>query len=164
MRIAGIDLSTMSVDIVTIQLDGPLEPRWYPASLGKKAKDTSWETVGRVKQALDDAGCTRSMWDNIAVVYIEDPHSFGPQAAKALGLITGAVRALLPDRLQDRCHRLAPQEWRVLCGLKAKASKEDVAAHADALGFTPGQRTQDAVDAWAVALAGRALCEQGAPS
>ena len=162
MRLAGIDLSTLNVDIVTVQLDGPLEPRWYPASLGKTSKDTSWQTVGRVKQALDDAGATRSMWDGIAAVYIEDPYSHGASTAKALGLITGAVRAVIPGRLQDRCWRLSPTEWRVLVGLSAKSSKADVADHASLLGFTPGQRTQDACDAFCVALAGRVLCEQGA--
>lgn len=165
MRIAGIDISTHAIDIVTINLDGPHQPDWRRADLEKTKTDTSWATVGRVKQAMTQADLLGSYWDNIAQVYYEDPFSFGASVAKSLGLITGATRACLPDRLQDRCERLRPTEWRQLVELKGDATKEAVAAHAIYLMGAPDfgpDWPQDAFDAYLIALAGRNLCHKAA--
>lgn len=166
MRIAGIDVSTHAVDVVTIALDGPHNPDWRRADLEHHGKDTSWTTVGRVKRAMVAADLIGSYWDDIAMCYFEDPFSHGAATGKALGLITGAVRTILPDRLQDRCERLRPTEWRGLVGMPAKATKDMVVLRALDLMGSPHDHDphwpQDAYDAYLVAVAGRTLCHKAA--
>ncbi len=169
MKVAGIDLSTFAVDIVTIDDDsGQVEWVRYPLN-GSDAFDRT-RTVAAVMP-----GRAHSFWNDIFAVGIEEPAGRNPGFAFR---VQGSVIAMIPaDKLVEKW---MPSQWRKRVGLKGNATKADVYAFA-AREHRPGywgQRIpatsyttegysgatglvwpQDACDAYCIALATRGAIE-----
>ena len=148
MRIAGIDCSSFAIDIVTVPLDeGEGQVEWHCFKLeGADAFDRT-RTVGEVLPARN-----HSFWLEILACGIEEPSGkFKPGSGYR---VQGAVLSMIPARMIVR--PLQPGEWRKGAGLSGRSTKEEVFAWVtEQLGGRP--RSQDAADAYCMALATRAL-------
>jgi Holliday junction resolvasome RuvABC endonuclease subunit len=151
---AGIDFSTRAIDVVLLDDDTdhatwhryPLDPPAFNAALQVR------HTVLLRRSWLEDQG-VHSVW-------IELPWARQRKAVAPLMRLQGAILSRLP--LDLIAGELAPQTWKKLTVGKANASKDDVRAWAVLEpGWTlPGHWTQDAIDAYAIAYAGRQLERQ----
>jgi hypothetical protein len=152
MRVAGIDFSSLAVDIVTVPLDHGA-PIWHRFPL------TGRGSFDRARSVADSVpGRSSVLWDDILAVGIEEPiGKFKP----GLGFrIQGAVLAQIPARML--VEPFPPAKWRKAVGLPGNASKAEVAEHAivdlhshGAL-WTLRDNGQDCLDAYCIALATRA--------
>jgi len=171
MRIAGIDLSTHAIDVVTVPLEGVGAPVWHRFPL---EGPTSFDRARRVRDAMPAR--TSAFWDEVTEIGIEEPAGFTASHAMR---IQGGVLACLPPAL--KVTKWMPSQWRKAAGLKGNASKSDVYQYV-ASAYRPGWTTmrqlpwrhgqengfgymstatemdwpQDACDAYCVALATRA--------
>lgn len=184
MRVAGIDYSSHAVDIVTVPLDEG-QPFWHtfpptivtaPLSAGQpiwhRFPLTGRDAFDRARSVADSVPGRHSvLWDDITAVGIE--HPAGKFGTGALLRIQGAILCRLPARML--VEPFPPAKWRKAVGLPGNASKQAVS---DFVAFqaTPkwtqalwlGDRlegasnstgflwTQDARDAYCIALATRA--------
>jgi len=153
MRVAGIDLSTHAIDVVTVPLEGAGAPVWHRFPL---EGPTSFDRARRVRDAMPAR--TSAFWDEVTEIGIEEPAGFTASHAMR---IQGGVLACLPPAL--KVTKWMPSQWRKAAGLKGNASKDDVAylVHLHRLSWTRNGDTfqlwpQDACDAYCVALATRA--------
>jgi len=153
MRIAGIDLSTHAIDVVTVPLEGVGAPVWHRFPL---EGPTSFDRARRVRDAMPAR--TSAFWDEVTEIGIEEPAGFTASHAMR---IQGGVLACLPPAL--KVTKWMPSQWRKAAGMSGAASKEMVAQHARAVDYgTSGVKyrlmdwPQDACDAYCVALATRA--------
>lgn len=155
MNVAGIDYSTRFVDIVTVSYEGTGAPVWhrYPLT-GNDAFDRA-RSVGETVP-----GRHGYLWDDILAVGIEHPG--GNHGTGALLRVQGAILARIPATML--VHPLPPGKWRKLVGLPGNASKRDVAFsvrfdHPDFPLYERVTWTQDACDAYCIALATRSLID-----
>lgn len=150
IRVAGIDVSSKSIDIVTLPLDPDLEGAPGGLSIplhGPTALDRACYAAGSIPRG--------TFWDDIAEVAIERPYGPGPDALLAMHLMLGLLVAAMPERLHPPL-LLQPATWRKHAGLSGRAEKEDVFAFA--VEHMPARpRSQDVADAFCIARAARAL-------
>lgn len=153
MVIAGIDYSSHFIDVVLVDHEQRMPPRWhrYPLS-GQDAFDRA--------RSVADAMPGRSSvyWDNVLAVGIE--HPAGKFGTGPLLRIQGAVLAQIPARMLVKAW--PPGSWRKAVGLPGNASKDDVFVHAVRTIKFEGEDTapQDAFDAACIALATRQAITQ----
>lgn len=156
----GIDLSTHNVDLV--KLDGETDrAEWVRVPLvGENAIDRARSYRRSHQDTFYPRGMRTSWWDDVILCALEDPAGRGD--TRKIARVQGVVIATIPSRVQ--VWTMAPSEWRRHCGLKGNASKDAVAewatmTYADGVGdFWP----QDALDAYAIAYAARAINESAA--
>ena len=159
MNIAGIDVSTKAVDLVLIHIDDHQPPRWHRYEL---VGQDAWERTRSIPHAMP----TRhdSMWDDVAAIGVANPA--GTHGAHAVQRAVGAVLACLPPLTLVQPWR--PSEWRKAVGLPGNCSKEQVrdlaSVHSGSLytntPYNITNWTQDACDAYCIAVATRAAIEQ----
>jgi hypothetical protein len=160
VNVAGIDISSFAVDVVLLDEDSNRATRRDHFAL------TGSTPLERTR-SLRGVFPSRTYWEDNGVYLagIEDPHSRFPHVAKAMGLVTGGVAALLP---RDLCViHTAPKEWKRIFAANANASKDAVRARViefvspDYQGLRlidpQGPWPQDAYDAYGIAWAVRAL-------
>ena len=149
--IAGIDLSSFAVDVVLLE-DDTDAATWHRFEL---AGPTAFERARSLRAVFP----TRSFWEDHGVwlLGIEDPHSRFPHAAKALGMATGAVAALLPRDLT--VIQTAPKEWKRIF---TDASNSDKQTVANVARYYHRFKADDfnATDAYGIAWAVRHLNQQ----
>lgn len=164
MRIAGIDFSTLAIDVVFVDLDDRLPPEWKHYKLHG---DDAFDRTRSVRSAMPFQSC----WDDVLAIGIEEPTGkFKP----GLGYrVQGAVLSMLPVDVLVK--PWPPAAWRKAVGLPGNATKEQVfgwslqALHRDPL-IGPTKWSvhcfdgwpQDAHDAHLIALATRAAVETSA--
>lgn len=150
MKVAGLDISSFAVDVVLLEEESDAA-EWHRFELDG---GTPFERTRSLRAVFP----SRSFWEDAGVYLagIEDPHSRFPHVAKAMGLVTGGVAALLP---RDLCViQTAPKEWKRIFTGNANAEKQLVRQHAMARGFDVDIRaSSDAFDAYGIAWAVRAL-------
>jgi Holliday junction resolvasome RuvABC endonuclease subunit len=166
VSILGVDCSRSAVDLVVLDDDSP-HAEWVrlplPGDAAAGARHLR-HTFPR-RSWFEDRG--------VRLAGIEEPYSDHPNAAKALGRITGAILALLPPELDHLM--IAPQTWRKQFIGTAKADKEAGLLMLVELwpgyyeAWLPELRRHhritkriplDAVDAYAIAWAARAIDER----
>lgn len=156
--VVGIDVSSFAVDIIAIPSEDGYwregwTPRWTHCRLeGSDAFDRT-RTVGQVVP-----GRAASFWDDVLAVGIEEPAGRNPGFSFR---VQGAVLSQIP------AHKLVekwmPSQWRKAVGMPGNATKATVNAWVgerwgEALDFW----TQDACDAYCIALATRQAIERQA--
>ncbi len=163
MKVAGIDLSTFAVDIVTIDDDtGRVE--WTRHTL---AGDDAFDRTRTVAAVMP--GRAHSFWDDILAVGIEEPAGRNPGFAFR---VQGAVLSMIPaDKLVEKW---MPSQWRKRIGLAGNATKTEVQAWSwnellEPRNLPDTQRSMyrreiaawpfDACDAYCIALATRQAIE-----
>jgi len=153
MMIAGIDLSTHAIDVVTVPLEGVGAPVWHRFPL---EGPTSFDRARRVRDAMPAR--TSELWDDVLAIGIEDPRGM---AAGHAYRVQGGVLACLPPSVLVQ--PWIPSQWRKAAGMSGAASKMTVAQHARAVDYRASgvkwrlmDWPQDACDAYCVALATRA--------
>lgn len=145
----GIDYSTHSVDLVSVELEGG-RAVWAHAAL---AGDDAFDRLRSVAGAMPRA----SAWDDTLAVGIEEPQGVSQGTRAKLKAVQGAIVACLPSRLL--VHPFGPSEWRRLVGLPGSATKAGIALFVhDDLRASP-HWPQDACDAFCLALAVRERLE-----
>lgn len=157
MKVAGVDLSTKAIDIVTVDID-PVD-EVYPSAWHRfplEAAD-AWARTLLIRDALPNQG----FWEDIALVAIEAPYGRGQSGTLALlNRVVGAIVASLPPQLRtpERCWIVRPDEWKTGLGLStAKPAALDLGVHGYAgfdeanIAATIAGPQQDARDAWALA-------------
>ena len=152
--VAGIDFSTRHIDIVLIPED-PDERGATHHAFPLEGAD-AFDRTRNIRQAMP----LRSWWDEqgVTAIGIEEPMGPGHITAK-LKAVQGGILQTLPAALL--VHPLSPSEWRKGAGLKGNATKDEVQAFVrEQLGENP-HWPQDAFDAWAIAVAVRALVVVG---
>jgi hypothetical protein len=147
MKVAGIDVSSFNVDVVLLDEDIDAAT-WHRFEL-------DGPTPFARTRSLRANFPTRSFWEEhgVYLIGIEDPHSRANHTAKALGLVTGGIAALLPRDLTVL--QLPTAEWKGEFAGSGSATKERIAQIARVLGFTPDNL--NATDAYGIAQAARAL-------
>jgi hypothetical protein len=161
MNIAGLDISSFAVDVVLLDEETD-DATWHRFRLDGS---TPFERTRSLRGVFP----SRSFWEDNAVFLaaVEDPVGHHAHTAKALGLVTGGVAALLPRDLI--AVQTQPSEWkRIFCG-RGNATKEDIVAACHRHGFdsragapavnvaATRELAQDAYDAYGIAWAVRAL-------
>jgi len=158
MTVAGIDFSTLAIDVVLLEDEG-WHAEWHRFPI--KGKDGSLQACRRLRAVWPGS----SWWEDHGVwlAGIEEPYSRFGASLIALGRIQGAVMALLPRSIT--VVQTGQQEWlRAHTGLqklpKGTAERKAVAiARGRELGFEASEI--DAYDAYGIACAVRDLNEQG---
>lgn len=147
MRVAGIDVSSFAVDVVTIPLDGfGISHRVFLLD-GADAFDRTRQ-VGEVMP-----GRSSEFWDDILAVAIEEPAGRNPGFAFR---VQGAVLSMIPSRMLVT--KFMPSEWRKLNGIPGNATKDAVFEWAQA--HLGGFGSQDEADAYCIARALRLALEK----
>jgi hypothetical protein len=148
MKIAGIDYSSLAIDVVHIDLDDLVPPRWdrFPLA-GQDAFDRT--------RSIRDAMPTSSYWQDTIAIGIE--HPAGRFGTGSMMRVQGAVLACLPSGVLVQ--PWPPSSWRKAVGLAGNATKQQVAAASYRLGLSP-EFPQDAHDAHLIALATRRALER----
>ena len=149
MKVAGIDFSTESVDVVTLELDTD-RAAWAHFPLdGARGIDRARQVRDRLpaRSAWNDAGVIR--------IAVEKPFSRSMRSENALIRIQGAILACLPAEIP--VVEFAPVTWKSTALGKghAHADKREVAAFVAERWTDAGFFTQDAADAYAIAWAAR---------
>jgi hypothetical protein len=150
--IAGIDYSTRAVDVVLLDEDTDAATWHRFELLGKDAFDRTRD----VQRAFN---LTSEQWDSVMAVGIENPG--GKFGTSAMYRIQGAVLSCIP--FHKLVQPFPPASWRKTVGLPGNASKDDVAEWATwkgGLGAKAVFWSQDACDAYCIALATRTLLER----
>lgn len=147
MKVAGIDLSSFAVDVVLLDEDTDAA-EWHRFEL---AGGTPFDRTRSLRACFP----SRSFWEDAGVYLlgIEDPHSRANHTAKALGLVTGGVAALLPRDLVVL--QVPTAEWKREFTGSGSSDKEAVAVKAALLGFI--ELNLNATDAYGIAWATRAI-------
>jgi hypothetical protein len=144
---AGIDFSSLAIDVVLVDLDDLAPPVWHRFELsGQDAFDRT--------RSVSSVMPSSSFWDDTLGIGIE--HPAGKFGVGPMMRVQGAVLACLPAGVLVQ--PWAPSRWRAACGLSGRASKEQVRAFGlDAFGGEfRAPVTQDCFDAYCIALATRA--------
>ena len=152
MHIAGIDVSTKAVDLVLIHIDDHQPPIWHRYEL---VGQDAWERTRSIPFSMPARSSI--MWDDVAAIGVENPA--GTHGAHAVQRAVGAVLACLPPLTLVQPWR--PSEWRKAVGLPGNCGKQVVFefAYLDLVTAYP-DATQDACDAYCVAVATRAAIVQ----
>lgn len=162
MIVVGADLSTFAIDLVRLDYDTD-RAEWTRVDLGGP-KTPKLDRIRRVRQVMPRG----TWWDDVGLVGIEQPA--GHHGVADIAAIYGSVLQCIPSHLA--VFNLRPAEWRKACGLPGNCSKEAVAAWAHAhrnpvgdprrMGQQFDPWPQDAMDAYAIAYAARAINESAA--
>lgn len=149
--VAGIDLSTVALDLVLIDEDGK-QPRAYTYELG----------AGDIVERIRTIGTTwpsrhSSIWDDVLAIGIERPA--GRFGVAQVSMAFGAVLAMLPTGLLVKPWQ--PAQWRIAVTIKGNATKDEVAIRARVLG-APIWKRQDSYDAYLIARATLSVLEREA--
>jgi hypothetical protein len=152
VKVAGIDVSTHSVDVVILPFRGSY------------ADGAVWRRV-EVPRLLDRRGAianartirdgleSRVDWTDVLLAYIEKPFSQNRHTIAELSVVIGAIAASLP--VVTVVNEISAQEWkRVFCD-RADASKLDIREQGQSLGFVGPDLTENAYDAFGVAWSAR---------
>lgn len=163
MTILGIDVSTHAIDLTYLDED-TLAATWQRIELPQPAIAPASRRIDQARAIRHGLRHELERLETVHLAAIEDPASWrGGQAIKALGILTGAIYASLPDRLTILPIRVA--EWRTelgaLTGLTVR-SKEDVRLAVTVLGAAAPDWPQDAYDAYAIALAALHITDRAA--
>jgi hypothetical protein len=159
MTFAGIDIDTNSIHVVRLELDSD-EARYDRVRL-----DVGPGDYHQRARRLRDLMPTRGAWkdDGVVTIAYEDPRSAAFKAAVPLAVVRGALLACLPRDVP--VVPLTPQDWKkwTLGGGfpgQGNATKDDVAAWVrDHWPNRPPAADQNALDAYAIAWAARAMCD-----
>lgn len=150
MIVVGADLSTFAIDLVRLDYDTD-QAEWHRVDLGD-AKTPKLDRIRNIGHRMPRG----QWWDDVGLVGIERPA--GKFGVADVAAAYGAVLARIPERVA--VFQFRPAEWRKACGLPGNCSKHDVARFAAAR-WQPIDAmrnvTQDALDAWAIAYAARAI-------
>lgn len=149
---AGIDYDTHGVHIVYLFDDRVL-----------------WRTIAL--EGHDAFDRTRKVWEGMPVrehwakaeiiaIGIEEPQGAQRATVAKLKAIQGAILSCLPSDLL--VNPMVPAAWRKTVGLPGNASKGDIALFGASRGFMPASPTQDAYDAYCLALAVKTLTQVAA--
>lgn len=154
--IAGIDYSSRFIDVVLLDEDTDAAT-WHRYELhGADA----FERARDVRRAMHDA---LPLWDNVLAIGIEDPRGYG---AGSLYRIQGAVLSRLPPLVLVQ--PWIPSAWRKAVGLPGNAPKHVVHDYARNRMYNVDRVEriwkQDAMDAYAIALATRQALERKQPT
>ena len=158
----GVDLSTRFVDLVKLDEESD-RAEWVRVPLvGENAIDRARsyrdkvDFLGWSKRSDGTVQFHSEWWDDVILCALEDPAGRGD--TRKIARVQGVVIATIPSRVH--VWTMAPSEWRKACGLPGNCSKHDVARFAAAR-WQPIDAmrnvTQDALDAWAIAYAARAI-------
>lgn len=126
MSIAGIDFSTNWIDIVVLDEDDFTRvPVWIRCNVSEdtvtgETLGDAFERARRVRSALPRSG----FWEDSGVIAIGIEQPRGNYGTTPLFRMQGAILACLPTRLLVTPWN--PSSWRVGCGMKGNASKDDV--------------------------------------
>lgn len=156
MRLAGIDLSTRFIDIVTLPLngEGAEGALWRRFAIDDPRDDDlrAFRATRRVPVAL-----AQFDWTDVELAYVEAVWNRAYDVLKKLARIQGAVIASIPASVAI-IDETASTEWKQACGLPANATKDECMAQALTLGFDTGEAMpQDGADAFLVAVGMRTL-------
>jgi Holliday junction resolvasome RuvABC endonuclease subunit len=162
MTFAGIDYSSVAIDVVRLELDSD-EARWDRILLDPTGKLEALERARRVRELMP----ARSAWadDGVVTIALEDPRGPTFKGSIPLARVQGAILACLPGPGDVDVIALAPWEWKMACGLSGNAKKvliREWVLRLWSLTNLPDRYTQDALDAYAIAWAARSLCEKAA--
>jgi hypothetical protein len=159
---AGLDYDTRSADIVCLELDSDAA-NW---------RHISFDLTGGKLDAFERARCIRSAlptlgwWadSDVVQIAIEDPKGPSFRGSVPLARAQGAILASLPPLGVDPpLLEVSSQRWKMACGLGGNCKKQAVQAWVrKTWPNLPTNATQDALDAYAIAWAARALCERAA--
>ncbi len=154
--IAGIDASTLAVDLVLLDED-TRQATWTHCPLRPAIEDGVLDDL-RPSRSVRDALPGRSWLESQGVtqIAIEDPFSNRLDTAKKLARVIGAVSACLPQGIPVLL--VTPVEMRQWLGITGRMNKEQLRDYAFNQGcyFTD----QNALDAMCVALAALARIEK----
>lgn len=148
--VVGCDFSTHAIDFVYVDENDVEAPSWYRCPL--EGPDSFERTRVFARSTIPSLP-----WDDVLAVGIEDPA--GHHGTNYLYRMQGAILAHIPLPILVQPWR--PSQWRKAVGLPGNASKQQVKAFADAMlprphiDDRPSWATQDAADAWCIALATR---------
>lgn len=147
--IAGIDVSTKSVDIVLLETTGHAE--WVSYELDDVS---GWAAVDSIRQRIPHGV---SLWHrDVELVAFEDPFSVSRGTAKTFGALIGAVWSLVPVTVPVMA--LTPHKWKEVALGRPVSDKREVSFWvAERWLDPPTVVTQDALDAYAIAWAARSL-------
>lgn len=168
MSFAGIDFSTNAIDVVRLNEDDD-QAIWDRIRLAEPPQVDAFGRARRVRDLMP----ARGAWADHGVVMfaIEKPMTRSFTSCATLMRIQGAVLACLPADIPVL--ELPPVEWKRETVGKAMADKSEVwrwswdqLDGAGAPAFVPGAGAvpwpQDAMDAYAIARAARAICDRAA--
>lgn len=160
MSVLGIDLSTKAVDFVLLG-DDDNTAEWLHFQGPTSAKDTKYPLAHYALHYADVLpGRASDFWSREGVWLVGMEALFGPngRTLKILAAITGAVAACLPRGI--RVIEVAPGEWRKQTVGEYQALKWKANAWARVAWVNrTGMETEDALDAYCIARATRALNE-----
>lgn len=153
--IAGIDFSTMALDIVLLSENDDT------AQHHRRRLDTGpGDALARIRR-IPDAMPRRGAWqDDILAVAIEEPFSRGKGNAYVMQLELGAIITCLPARVPLALIRA--DDWRKHCGLPLRCGR--LAHKQNAIRFAldhwedgPERIDDNTADSFCIAWAGREL-------
>lgn len=150
MKVAGIDVSTLAIDIVTLNRDGSGAPEWHRHKLGAD-RDGAIARSRRIPAYVP--GPASTFWDDVCYVAIEDPQMRGSSVKTAYSLyrVQGYVLACVPLTMPVR--HFQPAQWRKGAGIAGNAPKADVKRRSSELHPSSEEWPQDAHDAHLIARA-----------
>ena len=150
--IAGCDFSTKAVDFVKLDIDSN-DVQWRRITL------EGWDhgAFAATLRVRDKMSSMRSWWDDVTNLYLEEPHGWNARTADALGMITGAIVASVPapTRYEMAFSRIHVKTWRQKLMGNGNATKPEVVAHLQNLGFDLRDAPVDAYEALGVAYVAR---------
>lgn len=153
MYVAGIDFDTHGIDLVLLneEDDRAIHGRWQ--LLGHDAFERA-----RYVQTLDYHLWNSTAWRNVIALGIEDPRGPSRNVDAPIYRVQGAILACLSSELL--VERWMPQAWRKRLQI-AHIGKEPIREYALAHWLdAPQAVTQDALDAFCVAAATRAVLKR----
>jgi len=150
--IVGIDYDTHGIEVVRIDVDGGA---WW----NHYALPGVGDAFHRMCEVANVLPARRSVvWDRVMAIGIEEPMSRGPRSISLipkLKAMQGAICACLPPLVPIM--NITPTKWREGVGLPANATKDAIRLHVhDDIRSAP-HWTQDACDAFCIALTAQAI-------
>ena len=122
--VVGIDLSSKQIDFAFVD-ENEDTVHWMTGVLEGQG---AWERTLTIGNMHD---LNQGIWESVYLVAIEAPYGRGQSGTLAiLNRVVGAVASSLPPHLRklERCWIARPDEWKRGLGLKAKPTRDDVAA------------------------------------
>ena len=149
--VAGIDYSSLCVDIVLLSAYDVSEPTAFRFPLKGKG---SFDRTRQIGQLLPDRKA--SFWDDVVAIGIEEPAGKGIHYQTR---VQGAILSMIPS--EKLVWPWYPHEWKRLVGLPGNATKAEIVEHATPLLRALGRKWsvetvgQDCFDAFLIAAATR---------
>lgn len=158
--IAGIDLSTLAIDVVLLDEDTD-----QAAHHRLRLNLGGGKTLDRIRRVRDRMPARGSWADSGCVlIAIEEPFARGKMGGQVpILMVIGSILACLPDDIPVAL--LRADDWRRSCGLPIRGARTDLKAAS--LRFAreqwanhPATLDDNAADAYGIAFAGRELYEK----